>query len=354
MRLSAPSTTAAPVELEAGGREGPWPRSRAPTGPPARRALRWRSRGPGDRLLGRGAVEALVVGWQGRLPASTSSQVGVEPMSTIAIIITALAKRSANASRTPSARQPPPARSSPAPVGGGRRRRRRPTARSGAVGVPLASISAVLLASGRSGQRPSRGRDPRRSSSAGIRYRPPRPRRLRSRPRPPRRCAPPAPGCQGREGRRRRVSVGVVGADRDHRRAPARLAPASPPRPGSSLPWWATLSTSTGPGSTGAGSASASPVEQHPEPAPARQDDQREQVRVDGPGRGRARRAAAARARRGAGARSAARPGEPPGRDAGGPRRAPRRGAAREQQSADGDRLEHRRRAAGMVGCRGG
>ena len=75
-----------------------------------------------------------------------------------------------------------------------------------------------------------------------------------------RRCA----GSGRRAGERRerlggRVPVGVVLADRDHRQ-PRPVRSSSAPSPASSLPWWATLSTSTGPGSIGTASASASAV----------------------------------------------------------------------------------------------
>ena len=63
-------------------------------------------------------------------------------------------------------------------------------------------------------------------------------------------------------------------------RAPGRASASSAGRPASSLPWWATLSTSTSPGSTGASSASASPVSSSAKPVPARERDQRERVRL--------------------------------------------------------------------------
>ena len=63
-----------------------------------------------------------------------------------------------------------------------------------------------------------------------------------------------------RRGCRGRVAVGVVGADRDHRRGAAEVRSSERLRPASSLPWWATLRTSTGPGSIGTSPASASAV----------------------------------------------------------------------------------------------
>ena len=250
--LTAPSTIAAPGELhqQAAAEAGSGEEERDEGGDPgeharsASRAPGWRSSGPRSRRSTRRRRAAAAS------PARMSSQVGVSPMSVIAITITAQAKASARARITASARHPPLARSSTEPAEGG-----------GGGGEPAAARVAValgyrllpsLIPSWTSGgtHEPRRARHPiapravaDRSSDqppptvdhdlaveVGAQHRHARP--------PPRR----------REGRRRRVAVGVVGADRDHARARARPRSSRRPSPASSLPWWATLSTSTSPG----------------------------------------------------------------------------------------------------------